>query len=97
MSKPIISFALTILWEKGLVKLDDPISLYLPAFKDVKVAIENQSKTEIVNLISGESPITIQDLLRPTSGLSYGFLGPKAAFRKSYNVLYTAGLRIQEF
>jgi CubicO group peptidase (beta-lactamase class C family) len=97
MTKPITSTAIMMLCEKGELKLSDPIYLYLPEFKDVKVAIENEGKTEILDLVPAESPITIQDLLRHTSGLSYGFFGPQTAIRKSYAGFSSAGLTSEAF
>ena len=66
MTKPITSVALMMLYEESLFNLTDAVSQYIPAFKDVKVwgaggALETPLR-----------PITIQDLLRHTAGLSYG-------------------------
>ncbi|MEM7111737.1 MAG: serine hydrolase domain-containing protein [Chloroflexota bacterium] len=66
MTKPITSVALMMLWEQGKVRLTDPISRFLPVFKETPVYI-GQGKT-----VPAESEPTIQDLLRHTSGLSYG-------------------------
>lgn len=85
MTKPITSAATMILWEKGYFKLNDPVHLYLPEFKDMKVALENRSGTEIIDNVAMHHPITIQDLLRHTSGLTYGFFGKQTAIRKTWN------------
>src|ERR1700730_11101187 len=66
MSKPITSVAAMMLVEDGKLALDDPVAKYIPAFADVKVGVE---KREV------NRPITIEDLLRHTSGLTYGFTG----------------------
>ena len=72
MTKPIVSVAVMMLWEEGRVLLSDPISKYIPAFADTKVGvIEGDSYT----LAAPQSPITVQDLLRHTSGLTYEFRG----------------------
>lgn len=84
MTKPITSVATMQLWEQGLIKLDDPIHLYIPEFEHMKVAIENEDKSKIIKMVSMERPITIQDLLRHTSGLTYGKFGPKTAVRKEW-------------
>jgi len=66
MTKPIASVALMMLYEQTLFNLTDPVSQYIPAFKDVKV----WGKGGVLEL--PVRPITIQDLLRHTAGLSYG-------------------------
>jgi CubicO group peptidase (beta-lactamase class C family) len=53
----------------------DPLAKYVPAFADPKVAIEGDGGVE---LVPAERPITIQDLLRHTSGLTYEFVGAGA-------------------
>jgi CubicO group peptidase (beta-lactamase class C family) len=66
MSKPITSTALMMLYEDALFNLADPISQFIPAFDDVKVwRADGERETP-------SRPITIQDLLRHTAGLSYG-------------------------
>lgn len=71
MSKPITSAAVMMLFEEGLFRLNDPLSLYLPAFKHVKVFIKKtESGLELADL---KREITIRDLLTHTAGLSYGF------------------------
>jgi len=84
MTKPITSAAVMMLWEQGYFKLDDPISLYIPEFSRMKVAVENEDQSEILRLEKPEREITIQDLLRHTSGLTYGGFGKPTAIRKEY-------------
>lgn len=75
MTKPITSVAAMILVEDGKIKLDDPVGDYLPQFRNVKVAVEAPgaaSSTLATN--PATRPITVQDLMRHTSGLTYGFL-----------------------
>jgi CubicO group peptidase (beta-lactamase class C family) len=69
MSKPITSVAAMMLVEDGKLALRDPVSKTIPAFADVKVAVEKNAINR---------PITIEDLLRHTSGLTYGFTGSDA-------------------
>jgi CubicO group peptidase (beta-lactamase class C family) len=72
MTKPIVSVAVMMLWEEGRILLSDPISKYIPAFADTKVGvIEGDHYT----LAAPLQPITVQDLLRHTSGLTYEFRG----------------------
>ncbi|HTQ97150.1 MAG TPA: serine hydrolase domain-containing protein, partial [Candidatus Acidoferrum sp.] len=70
MSKPITTTAVMILYEEGHFLLDDPISKYLPEFKNPKVLVKppNGGKTYT---IPATREITIRDLLRHTSGLTY--------------------------
>lgn len=84
MTKPITSTAVMMLWEEGKFKLNDPVSLYLPEFKNMRVAVENKEKTKIIRTIPAKSQITIQDLLRHTSGLTYGGFGRNTAVRHAY-------------
>jgi CubicO group peptidase (beta-lactamase class C family) len=71
MSKPITSTAVLMLFEEGKFRLSDPISNYIPAFKEMKV-LDNTTGTG-VRFINPAREITIRDLLTHTAGLSYGF------------------------
>jgi CubicO group peptidase (beta-lactamase class C family) len=68
MSKPITSVAIMMLYEEGKLRLNDPVSRFIPAFKQQRVVNE---KGETENARRG---MTIRDLLTHRSGLSYGFL-----------------------
>ncbi|MEP6549387.1 MAG: serine hydrolase domain-containing protein [Gammaproteobacteria bacterium] len=70
MTKPITSVAAMMLWEEGRFLLTDPIAKFLPEFADVSVA-----RGGALEQVPAERPITIQDLLRHTSGLTYEFRG----------------------
>jgi CubicO group peptidase (beta-lactamase class C family) len=85
MSKPVTSVAAMMLVEDGKLKLDDPLAKYIPAFADVKVAVEKRDEAgkPTLALEPLQRPITIEDLLRHTSGLTYGFYGDSAV-RKLY-------------
>ncbi|HEY2781680.1 MAG TPA: serine hydrolase domain-containing protein [Steroidobacteraceae bacterium] len=72
MTKPIVSVAAMMLWEEGRFLLSDPIGKYLPELGTVRVAAISGTDIE---LVAAERPITIQDLLRHTSGLTYEFRG----------------------
>jgi CubicO group peptidase (beta-lactamase class C family) len=82
MSKPVTSVAAMMLVEDGKLRLDDPVSKYIPAFADVKVGVERRGESALA-LEPLNRPITIEDLLRHTSGLTYGFYGDSAV-RKLY-------------
>src|SRR5882724_9875049 len=85
MSKPITSVAAMMLVEDGKLKLDDPVSKYIPAFAAIKVGVEKSGQDGTLTLVEEplERPITIMDLLRHTSGLTYGFNGGNLV-RKRY-------------
>lgn len=73
MTKPIVSVAVMMLVEQGHLLLVDPLHKFLPAFSDMKVARFRDRGD--VEMVGAERPITIQDLLRHTSGLTYEFIG----------------------
>jgi CubicO group peptidase (beta-lactamase class C family) len=72
MTKPITTVAAMMLWEEGRFLLSDPIANYLPEFSEPTVAVEHGADIERV---PAERAITIQDLMRHTSGLTYEFRG----------------------
>src|ERR1700722_16379031 len=80
MTKPITSVAAMMLWEEGRFLLSDPVAKYLPEFSEMTVAVERGAELERVPAVRA---ITIQDLLRHTSGLTYEFRGP-GAVQKMY-------------
>lgn len=86
MTKPITSVAAMMLWEEGKFFLNDPASKFLPALKDMRVAAETTNPATgrpVMRTVSTNGPITIQDLLRHTSGLTYGVFG-KSAVKSAY-------------
>ena len=78
MSKPITSVAAMILYEEGRFLLDDPVSRWLPEFKGIEVGVEEineENGEKVLKTVPVEREISIRDLLRHTSGLSYGLWG----------------------
>jgi CubicO group peptidase (beta-lactamase class C family) len=77
MTKPITSLAAMMLIDDGKLALADPVSKYIPSFAAVKVGVD--SKTEdgapILKLVRPNRPVTIEDLLRHTSGITYDYIG----------------------
>lgn len=73
MTKPITSTAVLQLHDRGKLRLDDPVSKYIPAFARVKVYSGGGAAQPTVR--DPERPITIADLLTHTAGLTYGFFG----------------------
>ena len=72
MTKPIVSIGIMMLIEDGHFLLGDPVAKFIPEFADQKVGVENNSKLELVPL---KRPMTVQDLLRHTSGITYDHTG----------------------
>jgi CubicO group peptidase (beta-lactamase class C family) len=77
MSKPITSVAAMMLVEEGKLSLEQPLSTYIPSFANVKVGVETPGADgkPTLNLVPPRRPIFIQDLMRHTSGITYGFIG----------------------
>jgi CubicO group peptidase (beta-lactamase class C family) len=89
MTKAIVSVAVMMLWEEGRLLLSDPISKFIPAFADTKVGI---IAGDSYTLAAPKTPITIQDLLRHTSGLTYEFRGA-TPIHKAYTQARVARLK----
>jgi CubicO group peptidase (beta-lactamase class C family) len=87
MTKPFTSLAIMMLAEEGKIQLPVPVSRYLPEFKDLKVGVEKKDpatgKAELV-LETASREMTVQDLLRHTSGLTYSIFG-KSMVKDRYN------------
>jgi CubicO group peptidase (beta-lactamase class C family) len=78
MSKPITSVAAMILFEEGKLALNEPVSKYIPQLGGLKVGVEKPDPSggnPTLELVPSHRDMTIQDLLRHTSGLTYGFTG----------------------
>ena len=72
MTKPIVSVGIMTLLEDGHFILNDPVAKFIPEFANQKVGVENNGTLE---LVPATRPMTIQDLLRHTSGLTYDHTG----------------------
>ncbi|HTG02501.1 MAG TPA: serine hydrolase domain-containing protein [Bradyrhizobium sp.] len=72
MTKPIVSIGIMMLIEDGHFLLGDPVAKFIPEFADLKVGVENNGKLDLVPL---KRPMTVQDLLRHTSGITYDHTG----------------------
>lgn len=72
MTKPVVSVAAMMLVEEGRLQIAEPVAKFLPAFAQMRVGVENGDR---LDLVPASRPITIQDLMRHTSGLTYGFTG----------------------
>src|SRR5262247_2132151 len=78
MSKPITSVAAMALWEDGKFNLAEPVSKYIPQMGGLKVGVEKKDENgkPTLDLVPATRDMTIHDLFRHTSGLTYGFFGP---------------------
>jgi CubicO group peptidase (beta-lactamase class C family) len=72
MTKPIVSIGIMMLLEEGHFLLNDAIAKYIPEFANQQVGVEHNGRLELVPL---RRPMTIQDLLRHTSGITYDHTG----------------------
>src|SRR4051812_29653678 len=86
MTKPIVSVAVMMLVEEGQLQITEPISKYIPELKGLKVGVEKTGDggNKTLDLVPAAREITIQDLLRHTSGLTYGVFG-KSLVKDEYN------------
>jgi len=78
MAKPITSVAAMMLFEDGRIRLDETVFSYIPTFKDLKVGVEKPDADgkPTLELVPARRPMTIHDLLRHSSGLTYGLFSP---------------------
>jgi CubicO group peptidase (beta-lactamase class C family) len=86
MTKPITSLAIMMLYEEGRFLLDDPVSKYLPEFKNPKVLVKPASGEPYT--IPAAREITIRDLLRHTSGITYHWNSDLGPMYKTANVAH---------
>ena len=93
MTKPITSVVAMMLIEEGKFRLDDPVAKYIPSFANVKVGVENKAAdgTKTLELVPPKRPPTILDLMRQTSGITYGFYGDEPGPQGLRNRQYLCG------
>ncbi|MEA2796678.1 MAG: hypothetical protein QOI87_4058, partial [Bradyrhizobium sp.] len=100
MTKAITSVAAMMLVDEGKLPLEDPVAKYIPSFANVKVGVEKKSEdgTKALDLVPPNRPPTILDLMRQTSGVTYGFYGDSLV-RKAYAAanLYSGDFDLAEF
>src|SRR2546426_7669166 len=94
LTKPIASAAVMQLYERGKLRLDDPVSKYIPAFAGVKVYAGGGAATPVLR--DPDRPVTVADLLTHTAGLTYGVFDSTAVdtiYRRAglYNPRWTTG------
>jgi CubicO group peptidase (beta-lactamase class C family) len=74
MTKPLTTVGALMLYEQGKLLIDDPLSKYFPQFANMRVAVRDNGKPT-ADTVPADRQITIQDLMRHTSGLIYGGRG----------------------
>ncbi|KQP22571.1 serine hydrolase [Pseudorhodoferax sp. Leaf267] len=86
MTKPVTSIAAMVLVQDGRLRLEDPVSRHLPDFKDLMVGVPTTDATgqASLRLEPARREMTVLDLMRHTSGLTYGFIG-KSLIKERYN------------
>jgi CubicO group peptidase (beta-lactamase class C family) len=87
MTKPLVSVAAMMLVEDGKIVLTDPVSKYVPAMKGVQVSVPKADAVfakMTYTLVPADREMTVQDLLRHTSGLAYGEITQNAPVKEAY-------------
>ncbi len=85
MTKAITATAVMMLYEEGKFGLDDPISKYIPEFKNPTVLTSFRFSDSTYTTLPAKSEITIRQLLTHTSGLGYGAIDGDERFRALYH------------
>ena len=85
MTKPITTVAAMMLVEQGKLRLEDQVGTHLPELKDLKVELRRKGEggADVTEQVAA-TPMTVQDLMRHTSGLVYSFASPSPAVKKAY-------------
>lgn len=83
-TKAITSTAVMMLWEEGKFQLDDPISSFIPEFKNPRILDTFNESDGTYTTKPAEHEITIRHLLTHTSGLGYGVIDGDTRFQKIY-------------
>ncbi|GAC1408758.1 MAG: serine hydrolase domain-containing protein [Burkholderiaceae bacterium] len=86
MTKPVVSLAAMMMAEEGRLLISDPVSAFLPEFKGVQVGVESTdaSGNQFLRMVPCKTEMTVQDLLRHTSGLTYGIFGGATLVKDAY-------------
>jgi CubicO group peptidase (beta-lactamase class C family) len=84
-TKAITSTAVMMLWEEGKFRLDDPISMYIPEFKNPQVIQNFRYADTSYTSLPAKKEITIRHLLTHTSGLGYGVIDGDERMRMIYH------------
>ena len=98
MTKPLVSVAAMMLVEEGRLQLTDPVAKFLPEFANLQVSVPKLDPTSgklTYSLVAPDRAMTVQDLLRHTSGLVYGEFTSHAQVKEAYTkeVIFKPGDR----
>ena len=98
VTKTITSVAAMMLVDSGKIALSDPVSKYIPSFAGMKVGVERKDDAgrPVLDLVPLSRPLTIEDLLLHTSGITYGFYG-EGLVKKAYAGIYLGDFDNAEF
>jgi CubicO group peptidase (beta-lactamase class C family) len=98
VTKTITSVSAMMLVDRGKIALDDPVSKYIPSFAGMNVGVERNDETgkAVLDLVPPRRPITIEDLLLHTSGITYGFYG-NGLVKAAYDGIYLGDFDNAEF
>ena len=88
MTKPVTSAAAMMLVEEGRMKLSDPIANWMPELRDLKA--ERRREGQAAEEVALDRPITVQDLLRHTSGFVYAESAPSRAHQEALRARATS-------
>lgn len=89
VTKTITSIAAMMLIDRGKLALNDPVSKYIPSFAGMKVGFERKDEggKAVLDLLPLRRPVTVEDLLLHTSGITYGFYGD-GLVKSAYDGIY---------
>jgi CubicO group peptidase (beta-lactamase class C family) len=89
VTKTITCVAVMMLVDRGRIALSDPVSKYIPSFAGQKVGVERNDGggKPVLDLVPLQRPVTIEDLLLQTSGITYGFYG-QGLVKAAYDGIY---------
>jgi CubicO group peptidase (beta-lactamase class C family) len=98
VTKTLTSVAAMMLVEQGKIALGDPVSKYVPSFAGMKVGVERKDGggQAVLDRVPLRRPVTIEDLLLHTSGLTYGFYG-EGLVKAAYSGIYLGNFDNAEF
>ena len=100
LTKAITSVVAMELIQDGKIKLEDPVAKYIPSFAATKVGVEKKAEdgTKTLELVPQNRQMTVLDLMRHTSGITYGFYGDSLV-RKAYKEanIYAGDFDLAEF
>ena len=87
MTKPVVTLGALQLYEEGRLLMDDPVGKTLPQLAKMPVAVLSADGKTITGTVPANRPITLQDLMRHTSGIIYGARGDTAVHKRSVELL----------